>query len=322
MIILICKQNHKGKAIMKKNLLCLTLLLLLFSFIFSIPQISYADESDIANWVVIDGVQGVTDWSKIETITYKSGVEVTTTYYWDGREETSFDEKSTAALANSANLSSDTTDSMASTSDISATDTTSTETDASTPESTSTTSVEFKSSSNSVDNNSNDTKKSPSDVSKTKDTAETEESWEIINTVEPTCVEDGYYEYQNTVTGETMQESIPATNIHNYELTESTEATCTEDGISKFVCTVCGDSYDKIIEAIGHDEGEWNVTESASLFKSGIKELKCTICGEILNTESIPQTSPIPLAVVIIFPILIIIIGIILFYVVEKKKKQ
>lgn len=65
-------------------------------------ETSSADESEIANWVVLDGVQGSTDWSKIEIITYKSGIKATTICYWDGTEETSYDEKTTAALANSA----------------------------------------------------------------------------------------------------------------------------------------------------------------------------------------------------------------------------
>lgn len=70
-----------------------------------------ADESEIADWTVIDGVQGTTDWSEIEIITYKNGIKATTICYWDGSVETSYDEKTTAALANSIKQSAPTTDS-------------------------------------------------------------------------------------------------------------------------------------------------------------------------------------------------------------------
>lgn len=181
--------------------------------------------------------------------------------------------------------------------------------------------------------NSSDSKKSDTGSTKTYTDAETDAAWKAVTTVDPTCATDGYTEYKNSLTGKTKQEAIPATGKHTYEVTDSTDATCieagsvtytcsvcgdtyteetdlaehtyevtettdatcTEDGSTTYTCSVCGDTYEETIPATGHDDGEWTVTKSAGAFSTGTKELRCTVCGEVLDTETIPQTCPIPL---------------------------
>ena len=185
--------------------------------------------------------------------------------------------------------------------------------------------------------NSSDSKKSDTNSTKTSTDAEIDAAWKAVTTVDPTCATDGYTEYKNSLTGKTKQEAIPATGKHTYEVTDSTDATCTEagsvtytcsvcgdtyteetdlaehtyevtettdatcteDGSTTYTCSVCGDTYKETIPATGHDDGKWTVTKSAGAFSTGTKELRCTVCGEVLDTETIPQTCPIPLAGVV-----------------------
>ena len=184
-----------------------------------------------------------------------------------------------------------------------------------------------------TDNSGSDSKKSDTNSTKTYTDAEIDAAWKAVTTVDPTCATDGYTEYKNSLTGKTKQEAIPATGKHTYEVTDSTDATCieagsvtytcsvcgdtyteetdlaehtyevtettdatcTEDGSTTYTCSVCGDTYEETIPATGHDDGEWTVTKSAGAFSTGTKELRCTVCGEVLDTETIPQTCPIPL---------------------------
>ena len=146
-----------------------------------------------------------------------------------------------------------------------------------------------------TDNSGSDSKKSDTNSTKTYTDAEIEAAWKAVTTVDPTCATDGYTEYKNSLTGKTKQEAIPATGKHTYEVTDSTDATCTETGSVTYTCSVCGDTYKETIPATGHDDGEWTVTKSAGAFSTGTKELRCTVCGEVLDTETIPQTCPIPL---------------------------
>ena len=146
-----------------------------------------------------------------------------------------------------------------------------------------------------TDNSGSDSKKSDTNSTKTYTDAEIDAAWKAVTTVDPTCATDGYIEYKNSLTGKTKQEAIPATGKHTYEVTETTDATCTEDGSTTYTCSVCGDTYEETIPATGHDDGEWTVTKSAGAFSTGTKELRCTVCGEVLDTETIPQTCPIPL---------------------------
>lgn len=185
-------------------------------------------------------------------------------------------------------------------------------------------------------------------------------AWKLITTVDATCATDGFKEYKNTLTNEKKTETIPATGEHDYQVTDSTDATCTEkgsvtytcsvcgdtyteesdfadhdykevetkdatcteDGYTKYECTVCGDSYEDVIKATGHDDGEWTVTKEASFFEKGEKELKCTACGEVLDTEEIASTCPIPLAGVVIIAIVACGVIAVVIYMVHKKYKM
>lgn len=148
---------------------------------------------------------------------------------------------------------------------------------------------------------------------------EIDAAWEETERVEATCTEDGKIVYTNSITGDTKEESIPTTG-HDYEVTDTTEAACTEDGKNTYTCKVCGDAYEEAIPATGHTEGEWKVTKEAGLFSTGSKEVTCEKCGEILDTEEIPQTCPLPLAAVIgIVVAVVVIIGVIVVLVRRRK---
>lgn len=209
---------------------------------------------------------------------------------------------------------------------------------------------------------SSDSKKTDTGSTKTYTDAEIEAAWKLVATVDPTCATDGYTEYKNSLTGKTKQEKIPATGQHTYEVTDSTDATCTETGSvtytcsvcgdtytketdllehtyevtdttdatctkpgsTTYTCSVCGDSYKEKIPATGHDDGEWTVTQKAGAFSTGTKELRCTACGEVLDTETIPQTCPLPLNGVVAIVSAALAFGILVimnFALIRKKKK-
>ena len=136
---------------------------------------------------------------------------------------------------------------------------------------------------------------------------EIDAAWEETERVEATCTEDGKIVYTNSITGDVKEESIPAAG-HDYEVTDTTEAACTEDGKNTYTCKVCGDAYEEAIPATGHTEGEWKVTKEAGLFSTGSKEVTCEKCGEVLDAEEIPQTCPLPLAVVIGVVVAVVVI--------------
>lgn len=160
--------------------------------------------------------------------------------------------------------------------------------------------------------NKSETKKEPTQE-------EIDAAWEETERVEATCIEDGKIVYTNSITGDTKEESIPADG-HDYEVTDTTEAACTEDGKNTYTCKVCGDSYEEAIPATGHTEGEWRVTKEAGLFSTGSKEVACEKCGEVLDTEEITQTCPLPLAAVIgIVVAVVVVIGVIVILVRRRK---
>ena len=144
--------------------------------------------------------------------------------------------------------------------------------------------------------------------------------YQVTDSVDATCTEKGSATYTCSVCGDSYTEETDMLE-HSYEVVDQKDATCTEDGYTKYECSVCGDSYEETIKATGHDDGEWTTTKEASLFSNGLKELKCTVCGEVIDTQSIPQTCPLPLAGVtaIVVVVTVIIVGIII--VIRKKRK-
>lgn len=186
------------------------------------------------------------------------------------------------------------------------------------------------------------------------------DAWKLVTTVDATCATDGYKEYKNSLTNEKKTETIPATGQHDYQVTDSTDATCTdkgsatytctvcgdtyteetdladhdykevetkdatctENGYVKYECSVCGDTYKEKIKATGHDDGEWVVAKEASLFNSGERTLKCTVCGEILDTEVIAPTCPIPLTGIIVIAVVGCVAVIAVVVVIRNKKNK
>lgn len=116
---------------------------------------------------------------------------------------------------------------------------------------------------------------------------------------------------------EPTQEEIDAA----WEETERVEATCTEDGKIVYTNSITGDTKEESIPATGHTEGEWKVTKEAGPFSTGSKEVTCEKCGEVLGTEEIPQTCPLPLAAVIGIVVAVVAVFGIVIIVVKKRNK-
>lgn len=78
---------------------------------------------------------------------------------------------------------------------------------------------------------------------------------------------------------------------HDWQLTDSKEPTCTEDGFETYTCSKCGDSYTNTLKATGHKPGEpvkENVVPSTCTEKGSYDNVVyCSVCGEELSRETI-----------------------------------
>ena len=61
--------------------------------------------------------------------------------------------------------------------------------------------------------------------------------------------QQGSYRYTDNYSGLTFV----YVHEHFYEITQSKEPTCTEDGYNVWVCLDCGETYTEVVEALGHD---------------------------------------------------------------------
>lgn len=75
---------------------------------------------------------------------------------------------------------------------------------------------------------------------------------------------------------------------HNYELVETVEPTCEENGYTKYVCTLCSHEYmGDIVLPNGHTPSEW-IVDVPPLCVPGNQHKECTVCGKILESGEIP----------------------------------
>ena len=142
--------------------------------------------------------------------------------------------------------------------------------------------------------------------------------YEIFVETEPTCTEDGLYQYKCMVCGDVKDEIIPATG-HTYGEPEVTEATCTENGFRKYTCETCGEVKTEIIQETGHTESDWVITKEATLLTNGEQVKTCTVCGEILKTEEIPSDIPLWVTITSIL-VLLSVLSVATVIIVKKRK--
>lgn len=113
-----------------------------------------------------------------------------------------------------------------------------------------------------------------------------------VETVAPTCTDDGYDLHICTVCAHEEKDNFVDALGHNDEgndWTEKTPATCTEDGEEVILCNVCGKpSQTRPIKKLGHTSGEWVVTKEATCTEKGTNSHYCSVCNEVYETEEIP----------------------------------
>lgn len=127
-----------------------------------------------------------------------------------------------------------------------------------------------------------------------------EHDFVVINTVAPTCTEDGYTEYQCSVCGELRQDDVIPAKGHDYVNT-IIEPTCYYNGCTEHTCTVCGYMYvSDQTDALGHEAGEWElVYDSCTLQRL---EKHCIRCNELIEQQHVAGPGHLYETVVVIEP--------------------
>lgn len=110
-----------------------------------------------------------------------------------------------------------------------------------------------------------------------------EHIWNLIESKEETCTEDGYNKYECVKCYSSFTQIIKAKK-HNYLDSNVILPTCTSDGYTEHFCINCGDRYtDNDIPALGHDyvliEADKTVDEGDNK-TSHYDVYKCSRCEE------------------------------------------
>ena len=106
-------------------------------------------------------------------------------------------------------------------------------------------------------------------------------TWELIETVDAKCFEDGHNTYVCSDCGATYTETIPMTG-HDWA-DDVVAPTCTERGYTRHTCWKCWETHtDNYVPALGHDYAydREDVVESDNKVKKYYAVYKCSRCGD------------------------------------------
>ncbi len=111
---------------------------------------------------------------------------------------------------------------------------------------------------------------------------------------EPTCGQDGSKIYYCDLCKSIVrQESIPATEEHDYAWVTDKEPTCGEEGSKHQECTVCHGktSLNTVVPATGEHSYEWVTDKEPTCGEEGSKHQECTVChGKTSLDTVVPAT--------------------------------
>ncbi|MCC8140591.1 MAG: hypothetical protein LIO67_09920, partial [Lachnospiraceae bacterium] len=111
-----------------------------------------------------------------------------------------------------------------------------------------------------------------------------------ITDVEASCDTVGSAHRACTLCGETLETKELARSDHNYELTETVEATCVEQGMLVYTCSGCGGTKVEYTDTVEHTpSGEWIVYKAATETAEGIEVERCSVCRNILQQRTIEK---------------------------------
>ncbi len=111
-------------------------------------------------------------------------------------------------------------------------------------------------------------------------------SYEVLETVNATCDEEGYIQEKCSVCGTERTEVIEATG-HKYEQVEEKEATCSEAGYRLKRCNICQDEQKEVLEVLGHVAAIEIV--NATCENTGYESTYCKVCGAQLSMQELRQ---------------------------------
>lgn len=103
--------------------------------------------------------------------------------------------------------------------------------------------------------------------------------WNSVDSIAPTCVSEGYIDYNCPICGDTKHEVLTVDpDAHNWEYSHYVDYTCTEDGYSVYKCTWCGaEKKDDFVPA-AHRYID-TVFDASPAAKRGFTMHTCTVCG-------------------------------------------
>ncbi|MBQ9409537.1 MAG: hypothetical protein IJU28_09155, partial [Clostridia bacterium] len=111
--------------------------------------------------------------------------------------------------------------------------------------------------------------------------AEIQEAWQLWETKQPTCTEQGYEVWYNLLTGEYQNRNFKPALGHNWSAWDIVQAaTCTQKGLRTRYCQRCYIDEEQETPA-AHDWGAWETDIPGTCIAQERLVCKCKRCGAL-----------------------------------------
>ena len=114
--------------------------------------------------------------------------------------------------------------------------------------------------------------------------AEYEKAWLESSKTESECEKPGSITYTNAISNETKTEETKALE-HDYKEVETIKPTCEEDGRIKSECILCNKETAEIIDAKGHVFKDSLIEKGNPLTHTHVKKAECTVCDKSVAVD-------------------------------------
>ena len=103
--------------------------------------------------------------------------------------------------------------------------------------------------------------------------------------VDPSCTENGKFQYSCTLCNREFVETLSAL-VHSNVVVETIAPTCTDNGYTVYQCSTCGEAYNADwVYSTGHTKGDVIESVNPSCTQDGYTRYNCSVCGVTFTTD-------------------------------------
>ena len=137
-----------------------------------------------------------------------------------------------------------------------------------------------------------DTANNQTSQNATTTTNESNDANEAANNSDSNTTDDGKSDTTTEDVEENSEDDTNAQDVEKWIEISRVDATCTSEGTITYQNSLTGETKEETIEKLEHTVGEQETVVEPKLFSTGTAVVRCSVCDEVLQEIELPATFP------------------------------